>query len=97
MGTQISRGRGKLYRIGSEQFIDTVKYQLHEEVTAELARWWGDLTFTEYIDTREGDHYLIELEDGRKGGCYLKKLVNRPVSGVPARYVYRFTGNSPLE
>ncbi len=97
MGTQISRGKGKLYRIGSEQFIDSINYQVNEELTAEPARWWGEFTFTSGMNIQESDRYIIELEDGRKGWCHLRKLVNRAVSGVPPRYVYNFTGISPLE
>ncbi len=97
MGTQISRGRGKLYRIGSEQLVDGINYQLHEELTEETARWWGEFTLTGSMNIRESDRYIIELEDGRKGSCGLKKLVNRAVSGIPPRYLYHFTGISPLE
>ena len=97
MRTEITRGRGKLYRIGSEQFVDAINYQIHEDL-AEESHWWGEFTFTNIVNIRESDRYIIELEDGRKGKCYLKKLVNRAVSGlVPPRYVYHFTGTSPLE
>ncbi len=96
MGTQISRGKGKLYQIGSEQFVDTIIYQVHEEVELEPARWWGELTFSVKLAIPESERYIIELEDGRKGECHLRKLVNRVVRGVPPRYVYRFTGNSSL-
>ena len=97
MGTQISRGRGKLYRIGSEQFVDTINYQLHDDLAAEPFHWWGEFTLATSMNIRESDRYIIELEDGRKGGCYIKKLVNRVVRGVPPRYLYHFTGTSPLE
>ena len=83
MGTQISRGRGKLYRIDSKQFVDTVKYQIHEDLMEEPAYWWGEFTFVSVMNIREDGRYIIELEDGRNGQVYLKKLVNRPVSGVP--------------
>ena len=97
MRTQISRGRGKLYRMGSEQFVDAINYQIHEDLTEEPAHWWGEFTFTNIMNINESNRYIIELEDGRKGKCYLKKLVNRAVSGVPPRYLYHFTGNSELE
>jgi hypothetical protein len=97
MGTQISRGRGKLYRAGSEQPVDTIRYQVHEEVISKPIRWWGEFTFTGNVAIQESERYIIELEDGRQGWCHLRKLVNRVVRGVPPHYVYRFTGNSPLE
>ena len=97
MGTEISRGKGKLYRVGSEQSIDTINYQLHEDLTVERSYWWGEFTFTNSVTVRENDGHIIELEDGRKGKCYLKKLVNRVARGVPPHFVYHFTGTNLLE
>ena len=97
MATEINRGRGKLYRIGSEQFVDDINYQIHEDLTAESAHWWGEFTLANSMSIRESDRYTIELEDGRKGSCYVKKLVNRVVRGVPPRYLYHFNGISLLE
>ncbi len=94
---EISQGRGKLYRIGSEQFMGAINYRVYEDLTDEMSRWWGELTFVEYMVVQDNDGYKVELEDGRKGWCYLRKLVNRVVRGVPPHYVYRFTGTSPLE
>ena len=98
MGTEISQGKGRLYRIGSEQYVAAINYQLHEDLSTEPSRWWGEFTFADSVGIRDSDRYIIELDDGRKGMCYLKKLVNRAVSGmVPPRYVYHFTGISPLD
>ena len=97
MGTQINRGRGKLYQDTRGQFVAAINYQVHEELTSAPTRWWGEFTFTDSVDVRDSLPYIIELEDGRKGRCYLKKLVNRVARGVPPRYVYHFTGTSPLE
>ena len=97
MGTQISQGKGNLYRIGSEKFVDVVNYQIYEDFTTEPAHWWGEFTFANSMNVRESDRYVIELEDKRKGKCYLKKLVNRVARGVPPRYLYHFTGFGPLE
>ena len=95
MGTEISRGKGKLYRISSEQFVDDINYQVHED-SADLNHWWGELTLINSMSIPENDRYMIELEDRRNGECYLKKLVNRVVRGVPPRYVYHIRGISPL-
>ena len=93
----ISEGKGKLYRAASEQFAAAIDYQVHEDLTADPVHWWGEFTLTDKVSIRENDRYIIELEDGRKGRCYIKKLVNRVARGVPPRYVYHFTGASPLE
>ena len=85
---------GKLYRSDDEQFIANVNYQLQ---VASEAKWWGELTLIEYIRIADGDAYVIELEDNRKGRCYLKKRVNRAVSGIPPRYIYHFNGTTPLK
>jgi hypothetical protein len=49
------------------------------------------------LNIRENERYVVELEGGRRGGCYVKKLVNRVVRGVPPRYLYHFTSTGPLE
>ena len=88
-------GIGKLYRLSDNQFVTNVNYQLfhHESAT----NWWGELVLDDYIRLSEGDRFIIELEDKRKGKCRLRKRVNRAVSGVPPRYIYHFTGTGPLE
>ena len=84
---------GKLYRANDEQLVGDISYQFQHETPA---NWWGELTLMEYGKISDGG-YIIELEDKRKGKCYLKKRVNRAVSGVPPRYVYHFTGAGPLD
>ena len=87
-------GKGKLYSSSNEQFIADVDYQLQYETPT---NWWGELILIDYMRITDSTGYIIELEDKRKGRCYLKKRVDRAVSGVPPRYVYRFSGTSPLE
>ena len=86
---------GKLYNAEGEEFISEVNYRLfhHEEAT----NWWGELTLIDYVRLNEGNQYILELDDERRGNCHLKKRVNRAVSGVPSRYIYHVTGFSPLE
>lgn len=86
---------GKIYRLSDNQFITNVNYQLFQHPAA--TNWWGELTLTENIRLDEGDRFIIELEDRRKSQCYLKKKVNRAVSGFPPRYIYHVTGTSPVE
>ena len=81
---------GKLYLSNGESKVLEVEYQLHHESGTS---WWGELSLVEYSRISEGGGYTIELEDRRKGHCFLQKRVNRAVTGIPPRYVYRFTGS----
>jgi len=87
-------GIGKLYTSNDEEFVGEVDYQFQNE---SLTSWWGELILTEYKRIGESGSYILELEDNRKGKCYLKKRVNRAVIGVPPRYIYRFSGTGLLE
>jgi hypothetical protein len=84
---------GRLISYDGELKVE-VDYRLHDE--SEYG-WWGELTLTEYRRLRDGDGYIIELEDGRQGRCFLRKKVNRAVHGLSPLYCYHFKGNSPLE
>ena len=88
-------GTGKLYRFSDDQFIANVEYQLFHNEAA--TNWWGEISTIGSPPPSEGARYIIELEDKRRSGCYLKKRVNRAVSGVPPRYVYHVTGFGPFE
>lgn len=87
-------GMGILYSSSNEQFVANVNYQLQNDGPT---NWWGELTLTDYVCISDSEGYAIELEDNRRGRCYLKKRVNKAVSGIPPRYTYRFTGISLLE
>jgi hypothetical protein len=84
---------GKLYRLSNNELISEVNYQFQNETDTS---WWGELVLIDYIRLDDGDNYIIELEDARRGKVRLRKRVNRAVSGVPPRYVYQFTGITPL-
>ena len=88
-------GTGKLYRFSDDKFVANVDYKLFHDEAA--TNWWGELSLTDYTPLDEGDRYIIELEDKRKSKCYLKKTINRAVSGVPPCYIYHITGFSPFE
>lgn len=94
---EINQAKGKIYRQGSEHLVGTIDYKLHEESEEDTGRWWGEFTFTESVKVLESDRYLLELADGRRGWCYIKKLVNKVVRGIPPRYVYHFSGFTKLE
>jgi hypothetical protein len=87
-------GIGKLYQSSDEQFLVNVEYQFQHESPLQ---WWGELTTIEYIRIKDGSGYILELEDQTRARCALKKRVNRAVTGVPPRYIYRFSGNSKFE
>jgi len=99
MATHVTRGKGNLYEANSEKLISTVSYKIHEELTIEgtLEKWWGELTLTDSTRIGDGDRYLIELEDERKGRCSLRRRVNKAVILVPPRYFYLLQGTGPLE
>ncbi len=85
---------GKLYKSGSAEVVGTVDYRFYDESEV---NWWGELVLTEYARLDEAASYVIELQDGRKGKCSLRKRVNRAVSGVPPLYRYQFRGRGRLE
>ena len=99
MATHVKRGKGKLYEANSEKLISTVSYKIHEELTIDgnLEKWWGELTLSDNLRLPDGDRYAIELEDGRKGRCYLKRRINKAVILVPPRYFFLLQGTGPLE
>ena len=85
---------GRLYQSSDEQFIAEVNYQFqHESET----RWWGELTLVDYVRIKDGSGYLLELENGARGKCSLKKRVNRAVTSLPPRYVYHFSGSGQFD
>lgn len=80
---------GKLYQSSDECFLANVNYLFQHETPRQ---WWGELTLIEYLRIKDGSGYLLELEDGRKCKCALKKRVNRAVTSLPPRYIYHFSG-----
>ncbi len=82
-------GIGKLYRYSDGQFLSNVNYQFQHESPG---RWWGELTLVDYMRLTDGASYILELEDKRKSKCALNKRVNRAVTSLPPRYIYRFSG-----
>jgi hypothetical protein len=85
---------GRLYNSMTEDLIGGVSYNFQHE---EDHRWWGELTLIEYSQIKDGGGYIIELEDGRRSRCALKKRVNRAVTSLPPRYVYHFSGSDKFE
>ena len=94
MAANVISGRGKLYKANSEKLISEVSYKIHEELTTEgtLNRWWGELAPTDSIRIEGGEEFVIELEDGRKGRCYLQRRANRALILVPLSRVFHIHG-----
>ena len=84
---------GRLFSY-DEEFNVEIDYRLYNNSEQ---GWWGELTLTEYRRLKDGDGYLIMLDNGRKGRCLLRKRVNKAVHGLLPLYCYHFRGNGPLE
>lgn len=85
---------GKLYFSDGGEAILKVDYRFHDESPVS---WWGELVPKEYRRLSDGDGYMLELEDGRRGRCSLRKRVNRAVSSTPPLYYYYFRGMGRFE
>jgi len=85
---------GKLHRVDDEQFAAGIDYRFHAELATD---WWGEFILTEYKKLPDGERYVIELEDGRKGRCSIQRRLNRAVIGVPPLYRYYFRGKELLK
>ncbi|MFH1031225.1 MAG: hypothetical protein V1767_01440 [Chloroflexota bacterium] len=86
--------KGKLYKSNDGQLVEGVRYQL---ISDEAEKWWGELVLAVNKPVNEQDCYVIEMEHGRKGMCFLKKRINRAVSGFPAMFHYHFMGQGKLK
>jgi len=85
---------GKLYNGINGQLEVGIDYRLFDETPN---NWWGELMLSEYKRIADGNGYIIELSDGRKGHCFLTKKINKAVSGLLPLYCYRFRGNGELK
>ena len=88
-------GTGKLYTLDDGEFVAEVGYRIFQHPAA--TNWWGELTIESNVHLNEGDLFEMEFEDRRRSKCQLKRMVNRAVSGLPARYTYHVTGFSAIE
>jgi hypothetical protein len=85
---------GKLHFSRGEQEPVGIKYRFYVE---SLTGWRGEFTPQEHRRFSDGEGYIIELEDGRWGNCYIKKIVNRVMPAVPPIYSYYFRGMGRFE
>ena len=68
---QVFRGKGRIYD-SSGNYIDKITYEIHQKSPTEPAweEWWGEITPNNGI-MPVGNH-IIELDDGRKGHCFIR-------------------------
>ena len=85
---------GKLYNGYNDELLVGVDYRLFDETNN---YWWGELTLTEYKILADGNGYILELTDGRKGRCALTRKVNKAVSGLLPLHCFRFRGSGELQ
>ena len=84
---------GKLYDAHNAELLVGVDYRLFDETDN---NWWGELTLTDYKRLPEGNGYILELADGRKGRCAMTRKVNKAISGLLPLHCFRFRGNGSL-
>jgi hypothetical protein len=87
-------GQGKLHFPKDEEKPVGIKYRFYVETPS---GWRGEFTLREHRRFAEGEGYTIELDDGRRGRCYIKKMVNRVMPTVPPVYSFYFRGIGRLE
>ncbi len=86
--------RGKLYSPGEEHSAVGIDYRFYSDAAT---GWRGEFVLREYRRFSDGDGYVIELEDGRRGKCSIRRRVNKAVSGTPPLYGYYFRGSGKLQ
>jgi len=85
---------GKLYDAHNAEPLVGVDYRLFDETDN---NWWGELTLTDYKRLADGNGYILELVDGRKGRCALTRKVNKAISGLLPLHCFRFRGNGNFQ
>jgi hypothetical protein len=85
---------GKLYGPRDEKRVVGIEYRFFDDSPT---GWWGEFVTNEYKLLKDGEGYVIECEDGRKGKCSIRKRTNRATTGIPTLYYYYFTGSGRLE
>jgi hypothetical protein len=85
---------GKIHFSKDKQEAVEVKYRFYSETSV---GWRGEFTPKEHRNFIEGEGYVIELDDGRRGRCAIRRMVNRVMPSVPPVYSYYFRGMGHLE
>ena len=85
---------GKLYNGSDNELIVGVDYRLFDEAPED---WWGELILIDFKRLADGNDYILELADGRRGRCSLTRKVNKAVSGLLPLHCFRFRGSCDLK
>ena len=91
----IIKGKGKIYK--DELNNDTPFADVNYNIMGDEGRWNGELIMMRKDVVKDGQLFILELEDGRKGKCSLRKKVNKAVMGMPVRYFFALNGIGSLE
>ena len=93
MSMRVSNGKGKLYDTDGRQVIATVAYQIWREPATEHSeeQWWA----LEHTIGEQGK-YMIELQDGRRGTCFIEVRKAQWVPGLLTFYRYSLKGIGAL-
>ena len=91
----IIKGKGKIYK--DEINNDTPFADVNYNIMADDGRWNGELIMARKDVVKDGQLFILELEDGRRGKCSLRKKVNKAVMGMPVRYFFALNGVGNLE
>jgi len=95
MSIEVLNGSGKLLDGENRHPVAVIKYQIKFSPSTEVAAetWHGDFTVSKDLGP-DGD-YIVELADGRRGGCHVSRGL-KSMSGMPAVFRYSFGGTTAL-
>ena len=97
MAVHYSNGIGKLYDKEIERPIAEVRYQLIETDPTKYTpkKWWGEFSTNRDIKHRGDSVYILELEDSRKGECFVN-INTQERKRSASHHHYRFNGRGKL-
>ena len=84
---------GKLYKSNNDKFAVDVFYRF---IDGTPESWWGELILLECRHLKDDTGYVLELDDERKGTCYLIRRFNGASRETAPCYIYDFFGTSSL-
>lgn len=87
-------GTGKLYDGEGKQVIGIISHQVWEKSEGDNIRgeWGGEFLIDRVI--WPSGNYIIELENGQRGSCFID--IVQEVNGCPVNYRYTVKGSGNL-
>ena len=95
MSIEVLSGSGKLLDGESRRPVAEIKYQIKFSPSTEVAEETSHGDFTVSKDLGLDGDYIVELADGRRGGCLVSRGL-KSMSGMPAVFRYNFGGTTAL-